>query len=67
MNDMSLLRSVDLPFIVRSDMNGSAGRLLRKVPTARVTEASGPAGWAEAVGEVVDRWLAGRAGEPRHQ
>ena len=67
MNDMSLLRTVDLPFIVRSDMNGSTGRLLRKVPTARVTEASGPAGWAEAVGEVLDRWLAGRAGEPRHQ
>jgi len=54
LNDVSMLRVVDIPFIVRSDMHGATGRLLRKVPTARVTQASGPAGWAEAVTAVLD-------------
>jgi mannosyl-3-phosphoglycerate phosphatase len=53
-NDVSLLRAVDRPFIIRSDANGSTGRLLRKVPTARVTTGSGPAGWAEAVTTLLD-------------
>lgn len=48
-NDLSLLRSVDLPIIVRSDAYASTASLLRKVPTARVSELSGPAGWAQAV------------------
>ncbi len=56
LNDMPMLRAVDRPFIVRSDMNGATSRLLRKVPTARVTEATGPAGWAEAVTGLLDDW-----------
>jgi mannosyl-3-phosphoglycerate phosphatase len=56
LNDMSMLRAVDRPFIVRSDMNGATSRLLRKVPTALVTEATGPAGWAEAVTGLLDAW-----------
>jgi mannosyl-3-phosphoglycerate phosphatase family protein len=55
-NDVSMLREVDLPVIVRSDMNGAAGRMLRKVPTAHVTDACGPAGWAEAVTSLLDGW-----------
>jgi len=56
LNDMSMLRAVDRPFIIRSDMNGATSRLLRKVPTALVTQASGPAGWAEAVTALLDGW-----------
>ena len=55
-NDVSMLREVDLPVIVRSEMNGATGRMLRKVPTAHVTDACGPAGWAEAVTSLLDRW-----------
>jgi len=56
LNDVSMLREVDLPIIVRTEMNGATGRLLRKVPTARVTNACGPAGWAEAVTSLLDGW-----------
>ncbi len=59
-NDVALLRAVDLPVIVRNDHQDAAGRLLRKVPTARVTERPGPAGWAHAVSHILDDWEAGR-------
>lgn len=48
-NDVSLLRAVDVPVIVLNDAIEMAGRLLRKVPTARVTDVAGPKGWAQAV------------------
>ena len=54
LNDVSMLREVDLPIIVRSDHNGATGRMLRKVPTAHVTSSCGPAGWAEAVTSLLD-------------
>jgi mannosyl-3-phosphoglycerate phosphatase family protein len=44
----ALLREVDAPIIVRSEAVDQSG-LLRKVPTAYLTNAAGPAGWAEAV------------------
>jgi len=56
LNDVSMLREVDLPVIVRSDLNGATGRMLRKVPTAHVTSSCGPAGWAEAVTSLLDGW-----------
>jgi hypothetical protein len=56
LNDVSMLREVDLPVIVRSDLNGATGRMLRKVPTAQVTSACGPAGWAEAVTSLLNSW-----------
>jgi mannosyl-3-phosphoglycerate phosphatase len=56
LNDVSMLREVDLPVIVRNDSNGATGRMLRKVPTAHVTDANGPAGWAEAVTSLLDGW-----------
>jgi mannosyl-3-phosphoglycerate phosphatase len=56
LNDVSMLREVDLPVIVRSDINGATGRMLRKVPTAHVTNSCGPAGWAEAVTSLLDGW-----------
>jgi len=56
LNDVAMLREVDRPVIVRSDSNGATGRMLRKVPTAHVTNACGPAGWAEAVTSLLDGW-----------
>lgn len=59
-NDIALLRAVDIPVIVRSEDSGATtARLLRKVPTATVTDRPGPAGWAEAVSRIVDQWEAG--------
>jgi mannosyl-3-phosphoglycerate phosphatase len=56
LNDMSMLRAVDQPIIVRNDTNGATARLARKVSTATITQASGPAGWAEAVTCLLDQW-----------
>ena len=61
LNDMSMLRAVDRPVIVKNDMSGATARLARKVPTAMVTQASGPAGWAEAVTTLLDQWQAEEA------
>jgi predicted mannosyl-3-phosphoglycerate phosphatase (HAD superfamily) len=44
----SLLREVDAPIVVRSE-GIDQSRLLRKVPTAYLTDACGPAGWTEAI------------------
>lgn len=46
--DRPLLAAVDVSIIVR-DGNGDCDRLLRHIPGAYVTAASGPAGWSEAV------------------
>jgi len=53
LNDVALLRAVDVPIVVRNDDTAATPRLLAKVPTARVTSQAGVAGWAEAIGEVV--------------
>lgn len=63
LNDVAMLREVDLPVIVRSDSNGATGRMLRKVPTAHVTSSTGPAGWAEAVTSLLDGWREPQAGK----
>jgi mannosyl-3-phosphoglycerate phosphatase len=52
-NDLSLLQEVDIPIVVRNPAVSAATRLLRKVPTARLTNAPGPSGWNEAILEVV--------------
>ena len=46
--DRGLLREVDVPVIVRND-GIDQSVLLRKVPTAYLTGATGPAGWREAI------------------
>jgi mannosyl-3-phosphoglycerate phosphatase family protein len=46
--DRGLLREVDVPIIVRNDGIDQLP-LLRKVPKAYLTQATGPAGWREAV------------------
>jgi len=66
LNDVALLRVVDVPVIVRSTASTSATESVQlEVPWARVTRSSGPAGWAEAVQEIIEErtrvWYGGRA------
>jgi hypothetical protein len=46
--DYTLLTAVDVPIVVR-DRSSTQPELLRQLPGAYVTTASGPAGWSEAV------------------
>jgi mannosyl-3-phosphoglycerate phosphatase len=48
LTDPSLLGVVDIPIVV-PDSEVDLARVLRKVPTARVTNATGSAGWDEAI------------------
>jgi mannosyl-3-phosphoglycerate phosphatase len=57
LNDLSLLREVDIPIVVRNPAGGAATRLLRKVPTARISSAPGPRGWNEMMLEVIGQYL----------
>jgi mannosyl-3-phosphoglycerate phosphatase len=52
-NDLPLLQEVDIPIVVRNPAVGATARLLRKVPTARITSAPGPRGWNEAILETI--------------
>jgi mannosyl-3-phosphoglycerate phosphatase len=53
LNDLPLLQEVDIPIVVRNPAAGATTRLLRKIPTARISSAPGPRGWNEMVLEVV--------------
>ena len=53
LNDLSLLQEADIPIVVQNPASDAAARLLRKVPTARLTSAPGPQGWNETILEVV--------------
>lgn len=53
LNDVPLLRSVDLPVIVRSASDEATARVQREVPWARTTRSVGPEGWNEAVLETL--------------
>jgi mannosyl-3-phosphoglycerate phosphatase len=48
LTEPSLLREVDIPIVVL-DSEVDPARVLRKVPTGRVTSAAGAAGWDEAI------------------
>jgi hypothetical protein len=56
LNDPSLLREVDIPIVVLNP-EVDAARVLRKVPTARVTSTAGSLGWDEAILSAVERGL----------
>ena len=43
----------DIPIVVQNPANDATARLLRKVPTARLTSVPGPQGWNETILEVV--------------
>jgi mannosyl-3-phosphoglycerate phosphatase len=65
LNDVPLLRSVDLPVVVRSASEEVTREVREMVPWAQVTDAVGPLGWQEAVLQVVAervRIWEGRAG-----
>jgi mannosyl-3-phosphoglycerate phosphatase len=47
-DELSLLQAVDVPIVVLSDLT-SAAALLRKVPTARLTDDASPRAWAKAL------------------
>lgn len=47
-DDCELLGEVDVPIVVRSDA-ADQRQLVRRLPSAYVTRASGPAGWSEAI------------------
>lgn len=63
-NDLGLLKAVDVPIIVENPSAGAAARLLRKVPTARLTSGSGPAGWASSVIQTVTALLRTGTAQP---
>lgn len=52
-NDVSLLRAVDIPVVVLSPVADASAELVRRVPAARVTLQRGPAGWAEALDQIL--------------
>jgi mannosyl-3-phosphoglycerate phosphatase len=63
-SDVSFLRQVDVPIVVHhGDVNAVAG-MLDQIPAARLTRAPGPAGWSEAITEVVGDALNGRMPVP---
>jgi mannosyl-3-phosphoglycerate phosphatase len=56
LNDLPLLQEVDIPIVVRNPAAGATTRLLRKIPTARISSAPGPRGWNKMVLEVVAKY-----------
>jgi mannosyl-3-phosphoglycerate phosphatase len=53
LNDLSLLLEAEIAVIVRNPAADASSELLRKVPTARLTDAPGPQGWNEAILEIL--------------
>lgn len=53
LNDLALFGNVDIPIIIRNRATVTTGRLLARVPAARVTRQEGAAGWSEAVRDVL--------------
>lgn len=53
LNDLALLREVDIPIVVRNQAGRDSGALRRHLPFSRLTSATGPSGWNEAIDQVV--------------
>jgi hypothetical protein len=51
-DELSLLQTVDVPIVILSDLR-SAARLLRKVPTARLTDDGSPRAWGRTILDAV--------------
>jgi mannosyl-3-phosphoglycerate phosphatase len=49
LNDLPMLREMDVPIVVPNPAAGGTARLLRKIPTAQLAPAPGPLGWNLAV------------------
>jgi len=54
LNDLALLNAVDIRIIVRNSASATSELLLREVRGATITRSEGPAGWCEAVTELLD-------------
>jgi len=55
LNDVPLLRAVQVPIVVSNAASGATSEVLRRVTGARVTRRDGPDGWSEAISELLDR------------
>ncbi len=49
LNDLALLTEVDIPIVVRNSVSRTSGLLVRELRGATVTSDEGPAGWRDAV------------------
>ena len=52
-NDIPMLLAADIPVIVSNAASGRTSEVHERVPHARVTAGQGPAGWREAIEEVL--------------
>jgi predicted mannosyl-3-phosphoglycerate phosphatase (HAD superfamily) len=66
-NDLTMLRAVELPVIVRNPAAGATAYLRRQLPAARVSRLRGPAGWAEMVDHILTEQGVGRSPVPMTQ
>jgi mannosyl-3-phosphoglycerate phosphatase len=55
LNDLGLLREVNIPVVVQNSATTMTDRLLRQVPRAILTREAGPRGWNQAVLETLAR------------
>ena len=66
LNDVPLLRQVDVPVVVQHGDLGVRAAMLEQAPTARVTRLPGPSGWSEAIFDIVDEVQGGRLMAPTY-
>jgi len=66
-DDVSWLQFVDVPIFIENGRSGIPARVLRKLPTVRLTERHGRLGWSDAVFEFVGKAIASRALAARSQ
>jgi len=59
-DDVSWLQFVDVPIFIENGRSGIPARVLRKLPTVRLTERHGRLGWSDAVFEFVGKAIASR-------
>ena len=66
-DDVSWLQFVDVPIFIENGRSGIPARVLRKLPTVRLTERHGRLGWSDAVFEFVGKAIASREPAARSQ
>ena len=59
-DDVSWLQIVDVPIFVEDGRSGVPSRVLRKLPTVRLTERRGRLGWSDAIFEFVGKAITSR-------
>lgn len=65
MEDLPMLQEVDIPVVVQGQAGGrSSVELFRALPQAMLTRSCGPAGWVEAISEIVLRFRSSDRGQP---